>query len=294
MNTTKIFNLNGYRGSVAFLAMASLALATTPASAQDYTSWEWEPDEGVHEEEWYDPSDWFDDESYDDYNIETIDYEHGEGAYDAYYDGYYDAYYDDEFGYDWWDADWDDDYKTSYTEGYYDGYYDAAADYEYDPLYYVVSYVDADRDYDRNRDRDDKRERADRRSDAQNMTGRERRKVAESDRQEKRIRGTVERMQRKRNVGPKDHLVYMIRFDDGDMMHVDLGPKMTKDRVPVESGDRVTFIGDPVRKDETKVLLVKRMVHDGDTITLRGSDQSQSMNNRSERRSERNRDSNRR
>lgn len=35
--------------------VAVLALGAVPALAQD---WEYESDEGLHEEEWYDPSDW--------------------------------------------------------------------------------------------------------------------------------------------------------------------------------------------------------------------------------------------
>ncbi|KAA5545478.1 hypothetical protein FYK55_07470 [Roseiconus nitratireducens] len=69
--------------------MVPLALSAQTATAQQY---EWEPGYGYHEEEWYDPSDWFgndDDVSYED-------------AYDSYYgnydDDYYGEYYDnDEF-----------------------------------------------------------------------------------------------------------------------------------------------------------------------------------------------------
>lgn len=294
MNDVKKTGRSIGRG-LAIAAVAGFAAAASPAVAQDYDydSWEWESDLGVHEEEWYDPTDWFDDEPYDDYNLETIDYEFGEGDYDGYYDGYYDGFEDDDFGYDYWDSDWDNDYSTTYSDGYYDGYYDQQQNYEYDPQYYVVTYEDPNRQYDRNRDRDQTRVRGDRGSDRQDVTNRDRQHAAKKMQSEKRLRGTVANMQEKRNVGPQNHLVYMVRFEDGDVMHIDLGPKMTKQRFPLESGDRATFIGDPVRKDDTKVLLVKRMSHEGDTYNLRGSKNDQRMNSRNKNRDSMNRDQNR-
>ncbi|GEM_PF-5655518 len=58
------------------------------AEAEQY---EWEPGEGYHEQEWYDPSDWFE-------AGRDIDYES---------DAYDDYYYDDDYSYytDDWEAD---------------------------------------------------------------------------------------------------------------------------------------------------------------------------------------------
>ena len=50
--------------------------------------YEWEPGEGYHEQEWYDPSDWFS-------TGRDIDYEYDDG-YDYNYD--YDYYTDDRYG----------------------------------------------------------------------------------------------------------------------------------------------------------------------------------------------------
>ncbi len=67
-------------------------------------AYEWEAGEGYHEEEWYDPSDWFDDDS-------SVDYED-----DSW--GYYDDYgydYDDYgygYGYDYDNYDYDLDYNN--------------------------------------------------------------------------------------------------------------------------------------------------------------------------------------
>lgn len=69
--------------------------------------YEWEPGEGYHEEEWYDPSDWFDDDS-------SVDYENDNYGY---YDDYYTPYYGWDYGadeYEYYDYDndyvFDDDY----------------------------------------------------------------------------------------------------------------------------------------------------------------------------------------
>ena len=90
------------------LAALGLALAPT-AIAQEY---EWEPDEGLHEEEWYDPSDWFNDDN-------QVSYEEWD---DAYEDDWDTTYYDN--GYGAYDGDyWDYDYEPYYT--------DDALDYDY-------------------------------------------------------------------------------------------------------------------------------------------------------------------
>jgi|GEM_PF-2541368 len=103
-------------------AVAGLAIAAAPVSAQDYyendngdesTAWEWESEEGFHEEEWYDPSDWFDDEPYDDYGMDTINYENGDD-YDDDYDDESTAWeWESEEGFheeEWYDpSDWFDD-----------------------------------------------------------------------------------------------------------------------------------------------------------------------------------------
>ena len=57
--------------------------------------YEWEAGEGYHEEEWYDPSDWFNVNSGTDYEY---DYD------DHYYGGYYDdGIYDDDWYYDYYE-----------------------------------------------------------------------------------------------------------------------------------------------------------------------------------------------
>ena len=59
---------------------------------------EYEPGEGLHEEEWYDPSDWIDFDEGIEYEYDDYDYEYG------YYD---DAYADDDWFYDYYDYGYD-------------------------------------------------------------------------------------------------------------------------------------------------------------------------------------------
>lgn len=89
----------------------------------DDAEFEYEPGEGLHEEEWYDPSDWFNDNG-------NVDYEYDGGSWDY---GYYDDYGE---GYD--DA-WGDDYGMGYdTYGYDYGYGDDLGYDYYDLDYYTL------------------------------------------------------------------------------------------------------------------------------------------------------------
>jgi hypothetical protein len=107
--------------------LAALLLAVGPAIAQD-DDLEYEVDEGVHEEEWYDPSDWG-----DDWANPGIDYETDAWDYDYYDDYDYDAYDDDYYGDEWYEEDYDDVYgydDERYEDESYD--YDYGYDYDYD------------------------------------------------------------------------------------------------------------------------------------------------------------------
>jgi hypothetical protein len=103
------------------LAVAGLfGTFCVPAVAQYGEDYEYEPGEGLHEEEWYDPSDW--DMGYDD---PGVDYEDSWGYTDDYYDD--DTYYG-EAGYGDDDAWYEDD--ADYT-GYYEDEYDDDYNYDY-------------------------------------------------------------------------------------------------------------------------------------------------------------------
>lgn len=109
------------------LAFAQTASAQWERGYQPDEHYEYEPDEGWHEEEWYDPTDWFDDRPYD--------YEYDDYSYEAYqYDGhYYDSdedsgWFENEDRFDnndriWYGEDRDAD-LTVYYRGYAEGYDD--------------------------------------------------------------------------------------------------------------------------------------------------------------------------
>lgn len=177
-------------------------LMLTPAAFAQADHMEWEPGEGVHEEEWYDPTDWFDDD-FDGFSGTDTDYEYGDGLTeewrdddddddddsvafyddvmyesgwwvdatttlygDGYYDGYMDGYDDDEYGYD---VDiigsyLSTNYKSGYIDGYYDAFYDNERGYDADWTYYLYTVpVDKDRQQaQKERRDDDNRSRGDR------------------------------------------------------------------------------------------------------------------------------------
>lgn len=95
------------------LLVVPFTLFATPVQADD--QYEWDPTSGYHEEEWYDPSDWFNEE---DQQVEYEDMYNGD-----YYDGDVTAYdeYDeqDDYGSDYYTADWFD------QEPDFDNWYDS-------------------------------------------------------------------------------------------------------------------------------------------------------------------------
>lgn len=105
--------------AAALMSLAMLFALPVAATAQDFEvdeDYEYEPGEGLHEEEWYDPSDWFDYEAGVDRELDDV-YDYYEGDYqeeyseEDYEDGfgwdysyYSDEWYDDDNDfYDWWD-----------------------------------------------------------------------------------------------------------------------------------------------------------------------------------------------
>lgn len=259
----------------------ALALTAGTATAQDY---EWEPDEGLHQEEWYDPSDWFNSDDSVDYEYDWADWPYYYDTYStAYWDGYYDGYYDDEFGYDYWNDAWPYGYTSAYTDGYYDGYYDQLYDYDYDPYYYTYSVAvvpEADKDNNRKqaqkqrdaekRARDTSRQRGDRAGKAKRDSEMDKQKAAEES-TKTRVRGMVSTIsQTDRDTG--DNLVLRIGFDNRDAVVANFGPKMKRNKLPIESGDRATLIGEHKTANGQKTLVVSKVTVDGETFTLRGPD----------------------
>jgi len=112
-------------------AVAALALFFwTPSIgyAIDKSEYEYEYYEGLHEEEWYDPTDWFNEDEEQGINYET-------------------DWYDSTYGYDDSAYGYNDDSNTFYNPGYYD-YYDYYNDYDgfgypdYNYNYYTDDWYD--------------------------------------------------------------------------------------------------------------------------------------------------------
>jgi len=266
-------NTNLFNGPTVAAATAALGLMAAPAPAQhDY---EYEADEGWHEEEWYDPSDWFDDEPYDSYMDQTMDYEYSDTAYDAYWDGYFDGYYDDVYGYDYWNPDWSLTYETSYTAGYADGYFDQTNNYAFTPGYYTFSYyapLDNERPDDKTRSKGDRASTDSKASDTQ------KKKAASKAQAQTRLRGKLTNVSRINNNTPKGHLVASVNLKGNRPMAVDMGPEMTLDKMPADEGDRITIKGDMTQRNGRTVLIADRLVVDGKIFTLRGESEESSTN----------------
>jgi hypothetical protein len=94
----------------------------------DWGEYEWDPSSGLHREEWYDPSDWFDDD-------ESVEYEdYGPLGTDEY--GYYGGYgydYDLYDSYPYWSYGGDYDYYDMYDDGY--PYWEYGTDEDYEDMF---------------------------------------------------------------------------------------------------------------------------------------------------------------
>lgn len=264
----------------------------------DSGDYEYEAGEGWHEEEWYDPSDWFDDDYNDDYwsydndddwadddmyvgDNPTDYYEWTDGydqnwhGYSGYYDGYVDGYYDDEFGSDYWDTTWVSPYRSSYTSGYYDGYYDSINEYNYDPTYYYTNGKDDQNSAsDRNRRGDEMRDRGDRmrdRSGNWNRSGMDgTSKQRGMDTHVVRRRGTVESLSSADvRDAPDGHNLMRIQLENGKTILADFGPNMSRSRLPFSEGDRVTICGERKTSGSKDYLKVHKVRSGDETVRLR-------------------------
>ncbi len=123
------------------LAMSgSAALAQSGSGSGFDDHMEYEPGEGLHEEEWYDPTDWWDDD-FDGVRGPDVDYEYDDNWNEDWHNGFGDdddrpgytsAYYDgDEYSRAWWDESETELYNDGYYSGYYDGYNDDSFGYDH-------------------------------------------------------------------------------------------------------------------------------------------------------------------
>ena len=287
MRTTNTFTttrmLDRSKLSMRRLAAASVTAATLALAPASLTHAETQTERGAsagwEQEEWYDPTDWFDDEFSAD-GAETTYYQDWDSYYEAYYDGYYDGYTDIEFGYDYWDPEWTSEYASAYSDGYYDGYYDDMNEYVFDPTYYVVTWSPADSPDNAERSSDQSRSRGDRTDEAKSQSkarasktssaSKSDRKKMNRDAQQKRVRGTVTKISHPDRSGKSEQTLLKLGFEDRDAVVASFGPKMSREDLPFETGDRVTLTGRMKKHDGRRVLEVHSISHDGQTHTLRG------------------------
>jgi hypothetical protein len=123
------------------LAVLTLCVGGATVSAAE---WEWQPDEGWHEEEWYDPSDWGEDTASDIEDEAWYDQDY-QFQDEAWLDQDEVRYEDDDwFAYetedDWTDADtwdgWDEDPET-FGSADEEAWYEDDYVYEYDDYAWV-------------------------------------------------------------------------------------------------------------------------------------------------------------
>lgn len=100
-NILKRIGLKKYRAFLATVAMMTISFSMAGAAcAIDESQYEYEAYEGLHQEEWYDPSDWFDDPD-EGISHESDWFEYSYGPESEYHEdirGYYmDDFYEEDY-----------------------------------------------------------------------------------------------------------------------------------------------------------------------------------------------------
>lgn len=242
---------------------ALLALAT-PVLAQDLDDYEYEPGEGLHHQEWYDPGDWFDLEN-------GIDYE-GDG-WDHDVHPTEDQYGELEYGYhrEWNPEEnrWRTDYGFYSDESH--GTYDLDPyDYAYDPYLGVHGYApyddwywDAGMGLWRMDDQDSSGSKN--KDDSASENGESRSKH----RGEVRVAGQLDGFQKVELEGQRDaHALIRIRMEDGRKKVVDLGPRVSPSDLGMRSGDHLVLRGNMGRIDDQAVLMATHVSVAGDATSI--------------------------
>lgn len=231
-NTTSIWRRLGATG-----VACGILLSAAPRIANADTEFEWDPTWGMHEEEWYDPSDWFNDED-NKVNIEEV------GTY-----GYDDNYY---------------------TDGFWNGY-SYYGYYGYDPVNYDLTYTGYDSYWQWNPEKnewtqtsstDSEKSRDEARKRSEEMTKKDP-TTAGTKLDKKEIvtmRGTVSNMTRVKTKGAKqEHTYAVLDVDDKRSVLVDFGPKAEMGDVKIEKGKKLQVRG-PRAKLNGRYLLVAQQV----------------------------------
>lgn len=237
---------------------------------------EWEPDEGYHEEEWYDPSDWFDDDS-------SIDYE------------YYGGYWDEVTWYNEWgedDATYEWNPVTNEWERTYDPYlYSYSYSVEFDEPEDQMNQQgqqgrqqSAQRSQQRDRQTDQQRSSdrssqmsADRQSGQQSGSDRssQNRRSQMSQRQQsqqsKSLEGEIDGFREVQVAHPagfqETHALARVKLKDDKFAVIDLGSASLL-AGDLQKGDKVTLRGTDGKINNQNVFIVNEFESGGETVWI--------------------------
>lgn len=211
------------------LAAIAILAAPQPLVADD--EYEWEPGWGVHEEEWYDPSDWFDAENGVNYEeINTL--------------GYDDSYYADDIwtGYDYYGG-----YGYDYT-----GY---GADDVGNDRYYQWTPVDNNWD-----EVEGDQAASDQKRTTAQTASKDKSKKQIDERDVVTMRGTIQNVAKAKTKDQKDnHTFLRLEPAVGKSVLVDFGPQAKLGKVKLKEGEKIQVRG-PRAKLNGKYVLVAQQV----------------------------------
>lgn len=207
---------------------AAFALSIGPLLADDY---EWDPTWGLHEEEWYDPSDWLNDDN-------TVDVE-DTGAF-----GYDDNYYADDY--------WNDiSYYTDYS--YDDDTFDTAVSavyYQWMPVDYTWETVESSQT-------DQKRASASQATNNPNYSG-ESKDISKDN--VVTMKGEIVGMTAITPSGTnKEHHFLILEPADGKNVIVDCGPVSDAKKMKFEKGDKIQVRGTRAKAGGRYVLIAQQL-----------------------------------
>ena len=203
------------------------------------TEMEYEADEGYHEEEWYDPSDWFNDDN-------QISYETDDGWDDSeWYDSYYDTYW----------------YDTDYDQADYDAYH---------PVGYVYYIWDTD---------NSEWAESGRQTKSRNATGDKRSGNRGTMDRSSRIDGRIDGFKKvslSDHKGVKqNHSFVKVKLENGKSRVISLGERVDTADLSLKKGDKITASGKVVKVDGKKILLADTIRTGGETFRISDDRQPQ-------------------
>ena len=224
--------------NIALAGVVILAVGATQKAVAD-TEYEWDSTWGLHEEEWYDPSDWFNEDnkidyedtanySYDDsYYYGTANY--GYGYYGTANYGYDDSYYYDGIwdGYDYWDS-------YGYNSYGYNDYY-----YQWSPA--DLDWTEVKADESKEKSKEMKKKDIDKK-DVLTM------------------RGTIKSFGTAKTKGSKmNHTFVVLETAKDKNVLVDFGPKAKIGKIKLKEGNKIQVTG-PRTKLSGQFVLVAQQV----------------------------------